>query len=113
MKAHRLLVCMCVALCQAPFTAGAQQPAAPEWNGKYAHPKPYSCVDPTDVLVRRRFQDEPCKLPMYDLPVAGSDGSPRWPAYPPRAAGTEGDPMFWRFPVQPIGPHEAPRHSRR
>jgi hypothetical protein len=112
MNAHRIFACLCVVSCQAPFTAGAQQPAAPPWNDRYAPVKPYSCVDPADVLVRRRSQDEPCRLPMIDLPVAGSDGSPRWPAYPPREPGTE-DPMFWRFPVQPMGPHEAPRHSRR
>ena len=121
MKAYRFFVCLCVAMCAAsPSTASAQQPAAPDWNEKYAHPvdtMAYSCVDPSDPLARRWLQAEPCKLPMYHLPVTGGrsfNESLRWPTYPPRSPETEGlHAMFWRFPVQPMGPHEAPRHSRR
>jgi hypothetical protein len=119
MKSYLVVICLCVALCAAsPSTASAQQ--APEGTEKYAHPvdeMAYSCVDPADPLARRWLQDEPCKLPMYHLPVAGArsfDDSPRWPIYPPRSPETEGlHAIFWRFPVQPLGLFEAPRHSRR
>ncbi len=115
-KAYRVLGYLCVAWCAAsPSTAGAQQPAASNWYDKDARAgdtKAYSCVDPSDALARRCFQDEPCKLPMYHLPSFNEP--PRWPTYPPRSSATqEGHPMFWRFPVQPIGPYEVPRHSRR
>ena len=103
-----------------PPTAGAQQPAAPDWNEKSAHAvdtKVYACVDPSDAQARRRLQDEPCKLPMFHLPVPGVSGfnePSRWPTYPPRSPATEGaHTMFWRFPVQPLGPHEVPRHTWR
>jgi hypothetical protein len=119
MKSYLVFVCLWVALCAtSPSTANAQQ--APDWTEKYAHPvdkMAYSCVDPADPLARRRLQHEPCKLPMYHLPVTEGpsfDESPRWPIYPPRSPETEGlHAMFWRFPVQPLGPFEAPRHSRR
>ena len=77
----------------------------------------YSCVDATDASARRSVQQEPCKLPMYQLPVtrdATARSSTRWPTYPPKSPEADGaHPMFWRFPVQPGGPHEVPRHSRR
>ena len=108
MMPHRILVFLCVALwAGSPSTASAQRSAAP------GDTKVYACVDPTDALARRRFQDEPCTLPMYHLPAAGAfSESPRLPEY--RAPGEKGvHPMFWRFPVQPMGPVEVPRHSRR
>jgi hypothetical protein len=121
MKAYRIFVCVCAALSAAsPSMASAQQPAAPDRNEKNAQAvdtKVYSCVDPFDALARRRLQDEPCKLPSYQLPVPGVAGfsePPRWPTYPPRSpAAEEAHAMFWRFPVQPMGPYEAPRHGRR
>jgi hypothetical protein len=101
-------------------TAGAQQPATPDWNDKSAlavGTKTYSCVDPADAMARRWLQDEPCKLPRYHLPAAGTpdfDERPSWPTYPPKSPATEGaHAMFWRFPVQPMGPHEVPRHTWR
>ena len=77
----------------------------------------YSCVDSTDASARRRVQTEPCKLPMYQLPVTQDPAvhpSRSWPRYPARSLEADAPhPMFWRFPVQPLGPHEVPRHSRR
>ena len=121
MRAYRVLPGLCVALCAASLsTASAQQLAAPDRNEKSTHAgdmKVYSCVDPSDALARRWFQDEPCKLPMYHLPVAGvlsSNAPPHWPTYPSRSPATEGvHTMFWRFPVQPVGPYEVPRHGWR
>jgi hypothetical protein len=118
---YHLFVWLCVAWCAAlPSTARAQQRAAPEQNQQYAHSvgiKGYSCVDPSDAMAHRQFQDEPCKLPMYHLPltrVPGLDEPTRWPAFPPRSpTAQEGHAMFWRFPVQPLGPHGAPRHNWR
>jgi hypothetical protein len=114
-------LCLCIAWCALlPSQAGAQQPAAPDRRQTHAHAadtKAYSCVETADALARRWLQDEPCTLPMYHLPTtvaAGFDESPRWPSYPPRTPGAqEGHAMFWRFPVQPMGPNEVPRHSRR
>jgi len=114
-------VCLCVALYAAsPSTASAQQPVAPDWNENYANSvgnKAYSCADPSDAVTRRWFQDEPCKLPMYHLPLPGAPNfgePPRWPTYPPRSPTMDkGHAMFWRFPVQGNGPHEVPRHSWR
>jgi len=116
-----VFVWLCAAMCVAlPSTASAQQPVAPERNQKYAHSvsvKAYSCVDPSDATSRRWFQDGPCKLPMYHLALTGAprfDEPTRWPTYPPRSPAAQGGhAMFWRFPVQPLGPHEAPRHSWR
>ena len=77
----------------------------------------FSCVDPSDALAHRWVQDQPCKLPMYQLPdpgVSGTTASPRWQAQLPAALATDaGHAMFWRFPVQPLGPQGAPRHSWR
>ena len=117
----RIFVWLCVALCAAlPSTASAEQPVAPAWRQQYAHPvdiKAYSCVDPSDAMSRRWSQDEPCRLPMYHLPltrVPDFDEPTRWPTFPPRSpTAQEGHAMFWRFPVQPLGPHGAPRHSGR
>ena len=117
MKAYRIFVCLCAALPAAlPVTAGAQQPAAADKNAQAGDAKVYWCVDPFDALARRWLQDEPCKLPSYQLPTTGVPGfsePPRWPTYPPKSPATEGaHTMFWRFPVQPMGPYEAPRHRR-
>lgn len=117
-KPYRALMCLCVAACAgSPSTAGAQTPAVLDWNDPGTHAKAYACVDPADALARRWFQDEPCKLPMYNLPVTGVarfDSPQRWPTYPPRSPeAQDGHAMFWRFPVQPMGPFEVPRHSRR
>lgn len=119
-KAYRIFVCLSAVLSATlPSTGSAQTPESPHRSKKSAPAlgsnTDYSCVDPSDVLARRWLQDEPCKLPMYHLPapgVAGSSEPPRWPTYPPRS--TEGaHTMFWRFPVQPMGPHEVPRHTWR
>ena len=121
MKASRSFLGLCAVLSTtSPSMAGAQQLATPDWNDKSAlavGTKTYSCVDPADVLARRWLQDEPCRLPSYQLPAPGTPGFDEhqpWPTYPPRAPATEGaHTMFWRFPVQPIGPHEVPRHTWR
>ena len=104
-----------IALCAWPAAASAQasstiQGIDPNAQGARA----YACADPSDASARRVFQDEPCRWPMVHLPVTGDDESRRWPAYPRRpASAQEGHAMFWRFPVQPTGPLEVPRHSRR
>ena len=115
---HRALMCLCVAVCAgSPSMAGAQPPAVSDRNDPGAQAKAYACVDPSDALARRWLQDEPCKLPMYQLPVtavARVNEAQRWPTYLPRSPeAQEGHTMFWRFPVQPMGPYEVPRHSRR
>jgi hypothetical protein len=103
---HRTCVCLMAALGAATsLAAGAPEPG-----------KAFACVDPTDAMARRRFQDEPCQLPLYHLPVARGpavDPATRWPSYRSRTDADGAHPMFWRFPVQPIGPHEVPRHSWR
>jgi hypothetical protein len=74
------------------------------------------CVDPADVLARRWLQDEPAGCPATNCLRQGLrfDELQPLPTYPPRAPATEGaHTMFWRFPVQPIGPHEVPRHTWR
>ena len=119
--AHRIFVCLCVASCLAsPSAARAQESTALNGNEKPAtgvdSTMTYSCVDPTDPAARRRFQEQPCKLPMYRPIAPDPTASPsrRWPTYPPKSPEADGaHPMFWRFPVQPGGPHEVPRHSRR
>jgi hypothetical protein len=119
--AYRLFGCLCVALCaMSTSTASAQPPVSPEGIDVHAYPavgKAYSCVDPSDVMTRRWFQDEPCKLPMVHLPAPGAAESgepPRRQTLPPRSPATDGGhAMFWRFPVQGGGPHSAPRHSWR
>ena len=118
MKTARVIVSLMVAWCASVATAGAH--AAPDWIGKNAPAvgaKAYSCVDPSDALARRWFQDEPCRWPMYHLPAAAVPGSGEarsLPSYPQPLAGAQaGHAMFWKFPVQPMGPHEAPRHSWR
>ena len=103
-------VCLGVALCAAsPVAARAQESTI--------NTRIYACVDPTDASARRKLQDEPCKLPMYQLPVTPDrtlNPSRPWPTYPPRSPEADGaHPMFWRFPVQTGGPYEVPRHSRR
>ena len=73
MKADLVLVCLVIAWCASPSTAGAQTPAPPDQLEKHAPAdgaKAYSCVDPSDVLARRWFQNEPCRWPMYRLPAA-------------------------------------------
>jgi hypothetical protein len=119
--AQYVFVCLCVVWCAAsPSAARAQESAALNGNEKRAAAidptMTYSCVDPTDPTARRRFQKEPCKLPMYQAITPDPTASPsrRWPSYPPRSLEAHGaHPMFWRFPVQPGGPHEVPRHSWR
>ena len=116
-----LPIWLCAAVCAgSPSSASAQQPVAPDGKEKYAYPvdvRAYACVDPSDPTTRRWFQAEPCKLPMFHLPLPGApyfEEQPRWPAYPPRSRAMQGDhAMFWRFPVQGMGPHEVPRHSWR
>jgi hypothetical protein len=118
---YRAFVCMCVVLCAAsPLAASAQQPVAPDWKEKNPYSgglKAHSCVDPSDAVAHRWVQDEPCRLPMHQWPLAGVpslDERRRWPTYPPHLPGAQGGhTMFWRFPVQPLGPYEAPRHSWR
>ena len=118
MKAHRIVVCLCVALfAVSPSLVSAQQPAATdrsEHNAHAANARAHACVDPSDALAQRRLQDEPCKLPRYELPAPEAANEPRWPAYPSRSPETQwAHTMFWRFPVQPMGPYEVPRHSFR
>jgi len=118
MKANLVPVCLVIAGCASPSMAGAQTPAPADQFERHAAvvgAKAYSCVDPSDVLARRWFQDEPCRWPLYHLPAAvvpGSNESLPLPKYPQPPAGVQaGHAMFWRFPVQPMGPYEAPRHS--
>ena len=95
--------------------AGAQAPSTSPGVGTHApRESAYACVDPSDVSARRVLQDEPCRWPMINLPIASADDARRWPAYPARSpAAQDGHAMFWRFPVQPMGPLDAPRHTRR
>jgi hypothetical protein len=119
----RVAACLFAAWCAVcALAAGAEESTGPRWNDRPSSAAdstaPYACVDPGDASARRRFQTEPCRLPMYHRPVADNDPiaapSRSWPAYPPRSlAADAAHPMFWRFPVQPIGPHEVPRHSWR
>ena len=95
-----------VAWCASLIAAGVH--ADPDSIEKKA-PAAYSCVDPSDALARRWYQDEPCVWPMYQLPEHRP--LPRFPQ--PEEGAQAGHAIFWRFPVQPMGPHEAPRHSRR
>ena len=118
---QRLFVCLWVALCAAsPPMAGAQAPVARGGNeiNAWAVGVPgHFCVDPSDAMARRRHQDEPCKLPLYELP------RPELPMFDPPARGQANAPgsptaevrhaMFWRFPVQGHGPQEVPRHGWR
>ena len=117
----RPFICLCLALCAAsPSVASAQQAVAADWQEKYPYSigiQAYSCVDPSAAMARRRFQDEPCKLPMIHLPLPGLakvGEPPLWQTYAPGSPETEaGHVMFWRFPVQGRVPHEVPRHSWR
>ena len=120
MKVDLVLLVLVMAWCASPSTAGAQTPAPPDQLEKLAPAvgaKAYSCVDPSDALARRSFQDEPCRWPMYHLPAAAVPSSNEplpLPKYPQPPAGVQaGHAMFWRFPVQPMGPYEAHRHSFR
>jgi len=112
-----VLVFLVIMWCASPSIAGAQMPppAAQFENHLPAFgAKAYSCVDPSDALGRRWFQDEPCRWPLYHLPVPGSNEPLPLPKYPQPPAGAQaGHDMFWRLPVQPRGPYEAPRHSFR
>jgi hypothetical protein len=113
-------VALCVALAAAsPSWAGARGSMAPsgkEQRTDGAATQVYACVDPSDALAHRRMQEEPCRLPMYHWPRTGAprqDESPHRQTTPRRSSETEaGHSMFWRFPVQPLGPHEVPRHGR-
>ena len=115
MKVDLALVSLVSAWCASPLTAGAQTTLPPtpfETHAPAGGEKAYSCVDPSDALARRRFQDEPCRWPMYQLPYAAVPSSLPLPKYPQPSAGVQaGHTMFWRLPVQPIGPHDAPRHT--
>ena len=105
-----------LALCAAT-AAGAQQVGsanedrdAPLAVDRQLH----ACVDPADATARPRLQREPCRLPMYRLPAAESPASPsRTVILPPLPERDPGHAMFWRLPIQPRGPYEAPRNSRR
>jgi hypothetical protein len=117
---YRVLLCLCVALCAAfPSRTPAQPAAAPDGKAPYpyvAGVKAYACVDPSDATARRRLQDEPCTLPMYQLPrseVATVDGPPRQRLARSSSGTDAGHAMFWRFPLQPLGPHQVPRHGGR
>ncbi len=100
----------------APCAAGAHAPASLNASGKSVDStQAYACVDPADATARRRFQDEPCRLPLYQWPVTWQpavDPTTRWPSYRSRTDADAAHPMFWRFPVQPAGPHGVPRHWR-
>jgi len=110
-----------LALCAASATtAGAQQASFAQGREDALRPldrQSYACVDPADATARRRLQREPCRLPMYQLPVAealvSSDSPPRSTSLPSPPEREGGHAMFWRLPVQPRGPHEAPRNSWR
>ena len=115
--AHGLGVALCLV---APTMARAQSSGFPHGDATVAQAvveqKTYQCVDPADVLSRRWSHDEPCRLPLVHLPAGvalGSQAASRWQTALPRLP--QRDPrhaMFWRFPVQPLGPHDAPRHWR-
>jgi hypothetical protein len=124
MATCRIFFCLCAAGSAAlPSIATAQLPVAA--NESRARPADTqapdtlarSCVDPSDALARRWMQNEPCQWPRYEWPLSGGQSftePQRWPTYPPRSPETAGaHTMFWRFPVQPMGPYEVPRHSRR
>ena len=72
----------------------------------------YSCVDPADATARRRIQDEPCRLPMYQWPLPESPKivePPRGAKVQPGAQATEPAPeFFWRLPRHGYPPHSAP-----
>jgi hypothetical protein len=107
-----------LALCAASVTTAGAQQAGPAPRSDEALRPPeqhlYACVDPADATARRRLQREPCRLPMYRLPVSGSsDSPPRSTATPVLPDREGGHAMFWRLPVQPPGRHEAPRNSWR
>ena len=115
--AHGLAVALCVV---SATTAGAQPAgSAPDREAalQQVDGRPYACVDPADVTARRWLQHEPCRLPMFHLPVAEalapSDLSLRSSSLPARPEREPGHAMFWRLPVQPRGPYEAPRNSWR
>ena len=112
---RRPLVCLVMASCAASSSAtGAHAPTSLDAKSDPPadHSKAYACVDPTDAMAHRVFQDEPCRLPLYHMPVT-RDPATRWPSYRSRSDADGAHPMFWRFPVQPIGPHGVPRHSWR
>ncbi|HEU5297624.1 MAG TPA: hypothetical protein VFU71_22795 [Burkholderiaceae bacterium] len=119
MNAHRALAGGLGVACWALTSAvSAQAPSTAErGDSQVQGAMAYACVDPSDASARRRFQDEPCRWPMLHLPVtpsASASEPKRWPVYPPKEPGAQdGHAMFWRFPVQPMGPYEVPRHSRR
>ena len=104
MNAAGVLVALVVACGLSPSPALAQTAS-------------HACVDPSDALARRQFQDEPCRWPMYELPAASATASgttQSLPSYPqPDPDAQAGHAMFWRLPVQPRGPQDAPRHSWR
>ena len=105
---------LCLAWCAA---AGAAAPTAAVVDDVSTDAAvTWSCVELGDVSARRTLQREPCRLPLVPAPVArdAEAASPRWPSYPAKSTDRDGaHPMFWRFPVQPVGPHDVPRHSRR
>jgi hypothetical protein len=117
-NAQRLGFALCLAVSAAPTAA---QPAGPADHGEEAlRPvdwQPYACVDPADPSARRWHQREPCRLPMFHLPVdealGFADPLSRSASLPPLPERERGHAMFWRLPVQPRGPHEAPRNSWR
>ena len=118
MKVDLVLVCLVSAWCASPSTGDAQTTLSPAQFEKHAPAvgaKAYWCVDPSDALARRWFQDEPCRWPMYHLSAAAVPSSNEplpFPKYPQPSAGAQaGHAMFWRFPVQPMGPYDAPRHT--
>jgi hypothetical protein len=121
MAGYRQVIALGLALCAvAPSLADERQLATQGWEGRHSHAVGagvHACVDPSDALVRRRFQDEPCKLPLYHLPppeVPKFGDLPRWPTHAAGSPARDSEHnMFWRFPVQGRGPHEVPRHSWR
>lgn len=115
--AHGLGLALCTA---SATTAGAEQAGTAYDIQDALHPvdrQTYACFDPADATARRRLQGEPCRLPMYHLPVAealaSSGGPPRSTSSLSLPEREGGHAMFWRLPVQPRGRYEAPRNSWR
>lgn len=104
-----------LALCAATAADAQQAGFAQEHEDalRAADRQSYACVDPADATARPRLQREPCRLPMYRLPVAGANSPSRTASLSALPERDPGHAMFWRLPVQPRGPYEAPRNSWR
>ena len=119
MTGCRLFVYLGVAMCAASAPmASAQQQVTLDGTDKHAvGVQAHLCVDPSDAMARRRSYDQPCKLPMYQLPRPAApqfDEPPRWQLDAPGSPASDGGhAMFWRFPFKGDGPHGVPRHTWR